>query len=154
MERGLKNKPFSHHLSFWKGRGRGLEATEVAQGPPRHGSSLFTVRLTQLVKVTPSLCWLQDLVNFSDITQRSAFQDEKGRHSLIQWQGTTVWKGRCVGCLCGKASHYLLYHLERWSSSFFTAFIRITWNSSTCVQSVITDDSPALLIPRFFFQRG
>lgn len=61
----------THFLNIWNGRGRGPEITEVPQGPPRYGSSLLTVRLTKLVKMTPSLCWLQELAHFSDIIQRS-----------------------------------------------------------------------------------
>lgn len=54
-----------------KGEGGELEVSEVPSF--RHGS-LFTLGLTKLVKVKPSLCWLQELVHFSDVTQWSNLQ--------------------------------------------------------------------------------
>lgn len=137
IQRRLKNKPFSHLLNFWKGRGRGLEVT---QGPPKHRSSSFTRRMTKLVKVTPSLCWLQELVHFSDITQRSNLPllfRMKRRATAWSSSRTHLFGRDGVQALC-VARLTAIFYIAVWEmiQKFVNACINIAWSGGTCVRSV------------------
>lgn len=121
-------------LDFWNGRGRGLEITEVPQGPPRYGSGLLTVRLTKLVKMTPSLCWLQELAHLSDIIQRS---NQMKRSDTAWFKGWAHLFGRDGVQAVSMARLTTIFYTTAWEmiQKFFSACNIIAWSRSTCVWS-------------------
>lgn len=127
VRRRLKNKPFSR-LHFWEGKRKGAGRHT---GSFRHGCSLFTARLTELAQVTPSLCWWQELVHFSNITQRSNLQLlARLKRSAAGWPSSRAHLlGRDdvqAGCVSS------LPQFEMWPRKF-----EMHCSSSTCMAGVV-----------------